>query len=190
MRMSAPFGRIVVFACAAAIWSCGDSRSPVSPSSLTPLTVPGESLRFDSLDDHEPAPDPGPAPMPDPEPTPAPDPGPVAAAVTISIVGSFGNNAFNPNPIQAAVGDMIVWKNSDREVHRIVLDDGTVVGEVAPGESSTPMPLTTPTVNYRCTIHPTMVGSINGEVVVDPPPSPGPPPPSPDPPPPDDYYGY
>jgi plastocyanin len=110
-----------------------------------------------------------------------PEPGPVPVALTISIVGSFGNNAFTPNPLQASVGDVIVWTNSDQTMHSIVLDDGTVIGNVAPGESSVPMPLISPTAAYHCTIHPTMVGSINGAAAPEPPPSP-------DPPPPGDYY--
>ena len=126
-----------------------------------------------------------------------PDPGPVPVALTVNIVGSFGNNAFTPNPIQASVGDMIVWMNRDKTMHRIVLDDGTVIGNVAPGESSLPMPLTSPTASYHCTIHPTMVGSINDAAAAPPttpdPSSPGPSPspspsPSPDPAPPGDYY--
>ena len=143
------------------MWSCGEGRSPVSPSSL----APNSSLTLRPLNDEHPAPEPGPVPV----------------ALTISIVGSFGNNAFTPNPIQASVGDMIVWTNSDRTMHSIVLDDGTVIGDVAPGESSMPTPLISPTATYHCTIHPTMVGSINGAAVPEPPPSPNPPPP-------DDYY--
>jgi hypothetical protein len=86
------------------------------------------------------------------------------------------------------VGDMIVWTNSDRTIHRIVLNDGTVVGDVAPGGSSMPLPLVSPTATYYCTIHPTMVGSINGAMAPEPPSSPSPPPPDDYPPPPDDYY--
>ena len=167
----------IVFVCAPAM-SCGQGRSPVSPSSLTPLTALSSSLRFRPLNDEHPA--------PDPEPVPTPDPRPVPVTRTISIVGSFGNNAFTPNPIQASVGDMIVWTNSDQTRHRIVLDDGTVIGDVAPGESSAPMTLISPTATYRCTIHPTMVGSINGAAAPEPPTSPSPSPPDDD----DDYYRY
>lgn len=170
--------------CAVAVTSiaaCGETR--MSPSSPTPLSVsagglrsPGDAL-FDYHEDPYPPPDPAPVPPSDP----APAPGPAPTALTISIVGSFGSNAFTPNPIQASVGAMIVWTNSDGTKHRIVLDDGTVIGDVLPGQSSVPMPLMSPTATYRCTIHPTMVGSINGEAAPEPPTSP-------DPPPPGDYY--
>jgi plastocyanin len=105
----------------------------------------------------------------------------------IGIVGSFGTNAFAPNPIQAAVGDLIVWTNNDLVPHIIVLDDGTMAGQVAPGQSTLPLPLTTPTATYRCTIHPTMVGTIGAELTTPTPPPPEPPePPSP----PGYYYDY
>ena len=60
------------------------------------------------------------------------------------------------------MGDMIVWQNTDLVLHRIVLDDGTVVGDVAPGTSTAPMPLASEVATYHCAIHPSMVGSING----------------------------
>ena len=83
-----------------------------------------------------------------------------------------------PNPLQASVGDMIVWNNSDKTLHHIVLDDGSDIGDVKPGESSAPMVLKSAAAKaYYCTIHSTMVGSINGESAPMPPPSaPGPPP--------------
>ena len=192
--------RIFAIACAAAMWSCGDSRSPVSPLSVAPLTAPSSKLTVRPLDEELPAPDPELVPPPDPVPAPDPNPAPAQVALTISIVGSFGTNAFTPNPIQASVGDMLVWTNSDRTMHHIVLDDGTVIGDVAPGESSVPVPLTSATATYYCTIHPTMVGSISGDAAPGPPTSTSPqppdgglPPPDFGPPPPDggyDYYRY
>jgi plastocyanin len=115
-------------------------------------------------------PDPAPTPGPDPVPDPTPAPAPVLTAVTISIVGSFGRSAFTPNPIQASVGDMIVWTNSDTTLHDIVLDGGTVIGNIAPGRSSVPMALATATATYHCRIHESMVGSINGAAAPEPPP--------------------
>ena len=171
MRSSVPLGRILALACAATMLSCGGEGPPLSPSSLTPVTVSGSNLQVGPLDAHEP-----PAPGPTPGPAPAP------ATVTINIVGSAGNLAFAPNPSQALMGDLIVWTNNDRSQHRIVLDDGTVIGDVAPGASTAPMPLTSATAAYHCIIHPSMVGSINGAAAPVPPPDYGPPP--------DDYYGY
>ena len=97
-----------------------------------------------------------------PSPTPA-TPAPAAPnSVTISIVGTSGSTAFSPNPVQATTGATLVWKNNTGSVHHLVMDDGSVVGDIAPGASSTPMPLRGGGGNYHCTNHPSMVGSING----------------------------
>jgi hypothetical protein len=148
----------LLLACAATLWSCSGSALPASPSSLTSLTAPGAGgARLRTLDD---------PPMP-----PAPDPKtpPTPMQVIIGIIGTVGSGAFLPNPIQANMGDMIVWQNNDTRTHHIVLDDGiTDLGEVMPGQSSAPMALTTPMANFHCTIHPTMIGSINGVVGPDP----------------------
>ena len=176
---------LLLLACAVTAWSCSGSATPSSPSALTPLTASGAGgARLRTLDDPPPpAPTPDPA-NPTPDPTnPPPDPNappPTPVQVIINIIGSVGNIAFMPNPIQANVGDMIVWMNSDTRLHHIVLDDGTDLGDVAPGQSSAPMALVTPTATFHCTIHPTMVGSINIDLA----------PPPYMPPPPDDYYGY
>jgi len=176
MRSSVRLGRIFALASAATMLSCGGEGPPLSPSSLTPVTAPGSNLQVRPLDNHEP-----PVPGPTPVPAPTPDPAPAPATVTINIVGPVGSLAFAPNPSQALMGDLIVWTNNDRSQHRIVLDDGTVVGDIAPGASTAPMPLTSATAAYHCIIHPSMVGSINGAAAPVPPPD--------YPPPPDDYYG-
>jgi len=94
---------------------------------------------------------------------------PPASTATIRIVGSSGNAAFTPNPIQTS-GNMIVWVNNTSVNHHIVLDDGSVVGDIAPGASSAPLQLKSASGNYRCTIHSTMIGSINGASAPAPPP--------------------
>jgi plastocyanin len=149
----------LLVACPAALWSCSNGSLPSSPSALNPLSAPaGTSSRLRTFD----------------EPTPM--------AVIIDIVSSFGATAFNPNPTMANVGDQIVFTNSDMVLHHLVMDDGTDLGDVAPGQSTAPTALMTPTASFHCTLHPTMVGSINMD----------PPPPVVDPyyPPSDDYYGY
>jgi len=89
------------------------------------------------------------------------------------------------------MGDLIVWTNADTVLHRLVLDDGTPfgtpVGDVAPGASTPPIPLTAATATYHCTIHPSMVGSITDPTAPAPPPPAAPPPDYG--PPPDDPYG-
>ncbi len=174
-------GSFLLVACAAILWSCSGSALPSSPSALTPLAAPGAGGgRVRPLDDPT-----TPAPMPEPTTPPTPVPPPTPMSVIIRIVGTLGLNAFDPNPIQAAVGDLIVWTNNDTRVHHIMFDDGTDVGEVAPGQSSTPIALTTPAAGFHCTIHPSMVGTVGDLAAI-----PAPQPPSYSPPLPDDYYGY
>jgi plastocyanin len=84
-----------------------------------------------------------------------------AGAVTVNIVGTAGSTAFSPNPVQAASGATMAWKNTTSVVHHIVMDDGTVIGDIAPGATVTST-LKGSGGNYHCTNHPTMVGSING----------------------------
>ena len=104
-------------------------------------------------------------------------------------MGSVGSGAFAPNPVQATVGNTVVWTNTDVTRHSIVLDDGTPVGDIAPGQSTAPMALMTATTAYHCKIHPSMVGSISDPSVAAPPPVYVPPPPY-DPPAYDPGYGY
>ena len=51
---------------------------------------------------------------------------------TITIVGQNGTQAFSPNPASLG-GRMVVFRNTDSIVHRVVLNDSTVdTGEIAP----------------------------------------------------------
>lgn len=195
---------------------CSEQRaaSPLSPSvlserssqdprqatgTLTPRRVDNDG---DGYDDGEPPspPDPGTEPPPDPGTVPPPNPDqpptdgvPAPVQLTITVVGSFGNGAFAPNPLQAAMGNTVVWVNNDFVVHDIVFDDGTPVGNLAPGQSSTPITLATETVvGFHCTFHPSMVGQVTSMPPAPPTdPSQGPPadPNAPPPPPPPDPYG-
>jgi len=152
MRMKLALPSLLI-ACVVTL-GCSGGHFPSSPSGLiSPSTASTNSGRLRVFDD---------PPMPMPTPM----------QVMINIVGSFGSTAFMPNPTTANVGDQIAFTNTDLVMHHIVLDDGTDLGEVQPGQSSAPVALTTPTATYHCTIHPTMVGSINGDVPQPPPPPP------------------
>ena len=101
--------------------------------------------------------------------------------LTVNITGSFGTGAFAPNPLQAATGNTIVWLNTDAINHDIVLDDGTPVGNLAPGQSSPPLAIVNPVTGYHCTFHPSMVGQITMAAPGEPPLDPGYGPPPADP---------
>jgi plastocyanin len=90
------------------------------------------------------------------------NPAPPASASTINIVGERGAQSFSPNPASVRQGEQFVWRNTDSVVHHIVLNDGSLdSGDIAPGAFSAALRLMTNGANYHCTIHPTMVGSIN-----------------------------
>jgi len=108
--------------------------------------------------------------------------------MTITIVGTTGPGAFAPNPLHASMGQAVVWTNQDARVHQIVLDDGTDVGAIEPGQSSAPMTVAAAAVSYRCTLHPSMVGKIQDPSVAAPTPMPSPDYPPPDYSPPDPGY--
>lgn len=92
--------------------------------------------------------------------------------VTVAIVSSTGNGAYKPNPVTANPGDTVTFRNNDTTTHHIVLDDGSAdLGTIAPGSTSSGVAVhSTSALNYHCTIHPSMVGSINGASAPTPPP--------------------
>ena len=99
---------------------------------------------------------------------PTPTPTPSANTVTVTIVGSSGNQAYQPNPVQVNTGDSVAFKNADATLHHIVMDDGSAdLGNIAPGSTAS-MTLKTSGGNYHCTIHTSMVGSINGKEAPEP----------------------
>jgi len=100
--------------------------------------------------------------------TPTPTPTPSANTVTVTIVSSSGNKAYSPNPVQVNMGDTLAFKNADVTTHHVVMDDGSAdLGNIAPGATNS-MTLKTAGGNFHCTIHPTMVGSVNGAVAPEP----------------------
>lgn len=94
--------------------------------------------------------------------------------VTIIVNGQAGSLSFSPNPASAG-GQMTVFRNNDRIVHRVVLNDGSIdTGEIAPGATSRTVQMPREGTNYHCAIHPSMIGSVNAESGQAPPPCVGP----------------
>jgi plastocyanin len=89
----------------------------------------------------------------------------------VSVVGSIGNTAYQPNPVQAGVGTTVMFRNNDVTAHRIVMDDGSSdLGDLAPGATSPGLTIRSgAALTFHCTIHPSMVGSINGATAPEPP---------------------
>ena len=133
----------LVLTVAVAMWACGGG-TPLSPSAVSPLTTAASGARIVALDEM-----------------------PVSAPVAVSIVGTGGTGSFYPNPLYAMLGDMLVWTNNDLVTHHLVLEDGTDLGDVVPGQSTAPVPLTTESTSYYCTLHPSMFGTINRELPIE-----------------------
>jgi plastocyanin len=146
---------------AAVISACGGGM-PLSPSGVAPTAGLAPSVPRDEAPIPAPAPEPVPEPLPEPLPEPVlPAPPAEGVPLIVSIVGSIGAFAFLPNPLTATVGDLLVWVNEDVRAHHIVLEDGTDLGPLMPGDSSVPVALAAESTGYFCLLHPSMVGSIN-----------------------------
>jgi plastocyanin len=92
-------------------------------------------------------------------PTPTPTPPPPSGVVTINVVSENGAQSFSPNPATLPAGQMVVWRNVDRDTHRVALNNGSLdTGNLGPGASSQPMSISAGA--YHCSIHPSMVGTI------------------------------
>jgi plastocyanin len=185
MKTNTFLGAALITALAVTALACGQRglSSPTGPSLASARSeadtqrsrTPGAARRIDADGDGYEDPDsgmpadPATVPMPNPDQIPLPEgvPAPAPVQLTINVVGLLGPLSFVPNPLQAAVGNLIVWTNNDLVQHDIVLDDGTPVGNLAPGQSSAPITLITETTNFHCTLHPSMTGQIT------PPPPPG-----------------
>lgn len=85
-----------------------------------------------------------------------------STTVTISIMGDRGNLSFSPNPATVPAGQMVIWRNTDTVVHRVILEGLVDTGNINPGASTQPLELGAVVKAYRCSLHPGMVGSLNG----------------------------
>jgi plastocyanin len=91
----------------------------------------------------------------------APSAPPQSGPLTIDIAENNGANSFYPSPTTVAGGQVIVWRNSDRDTHDVVFDDGSGgTGRLAPNTLSQPITLPPGTYPYHCSIHPTMTGTL------------------------------
>lgn len=69
--------------------------------------------------------------------------------------------AFTPREVQARPGDTIVWTNKDLFVHNVSADKGGMQsGELQTGQTWRYTVRAGPSIDYRCTLHPTMTARI------------------------------
>lgn len=86
-----------------------------------------------------------------------------SASVIVTIVGMNGNQSFNPNPATVPSGGTVAFRNADSITHHITQDGGGFdTGDIAPGATSSAVTPPSGAVSYHCSIHPTMVGGLNG----------------------------
>lgn len=103
------------------------------------------------------------SPTPVAQTTPTPTtPGSGPTTVTITITSNNGVQSFSPNPASIQNGQLVVWRNADTVTHRVVLNDGSLdTGDLPPGASSAAISWVAEAAQYHCSLHPTMVGSVN-----------------------------
>jgi plastocyanin len=73
------------------------------------------------------------------------------------------NIAFNPTSVNAKVGDTVKWTNNDSVAHNVTYVSGPqfTSSSTFAGGGTFSLKLTKPgTIQYRCTIHPGMNGTI------------------------------
>jgi plastocyanin len=95
--------------------------------------------------------------------TPAPT-APSAGPFTITVMRQNGAQSFSPNPASAG-GQMVVFRNADTIVHRVLLNDSSIdTGDIAPGATSGAIRMPDNGTNYHCALHPAMIGAVNPSV--------------------------
>jgi plastocyanin len=95
------------------------------------------------------------------------NPPPSADVQIVSGASTKGASAFNPNPFTVALGGAasvdVKWGNADGITHTVTADGASPLfnsGNVGPGKTFTFSFTAAGTYNFHCSIHPTMVGTI------------------------------
>lgn len=74
---------------------------------------------------------------------------------------SVDNDVFTPSSIKVATGTQVTWTwSQNAATHNVTLADGTGSGDKNAGDSFIKAFATAGTFSYRCTIHPSMTGSV------------------------------
>ena len=81
------------------------------------------------------------------------------AAGNVNRVKMADGLTFRPQTIRIARGDVVKWVNRDNVTHTSTSSSWDS-GRVAPGDSFRRRFRRAGTFNYRCTIHPTMTGTV------------------------------
>lgn len=86
---------------------------------------------------------------------------PTSGRTSIKFNISIANFAFNPKNTTIAIGNTVVWTNTDDVVHRVVADNGFFdSGNLTKGQTFTYAFPAPGIYAYHCAIHPSMTGTI------------------------------
>jgi plastocyanin len=88
---------------------------------------------------------------------------PDADVLIVSGAQGKGANAFDPNPftVSLAAGGVVKWGNDDGITHNVTADNVSFAsGSLGSGDTFSHTFTTVGAVAYHCSIHPTMVGTI------------------------------
>jgi plastocyanin len=85
-----------------------------------------------------------------------------AAKTSSAVAAQIKDMAFAPQDLKVKVGQTVTWKNNDEEAHTVTATSGATFdsGTVQPGSTFSWKATKAGTVQYMCTIHPSMVGTI------------------------------
>ena len=85
-------------------------------------------------------------------------------SATADVVITIAGMSFSPNTVAVQPGQTVAWKNTDGIAHTATADGGTFdTGAIASGATSQPIMISSSgALTYHCSIHPTMVGALNG----------------------------
>jgi len=87
------------------------------------------------------------------------------AGATAVVTVTIKDFKFSPQPVQAKVGDVIVWSNQDSAPHSATLDDGTCDTRAISSGAQAGLVFSAPgTYTYHCAIHPTQMKGYTIEV--------------------------
>lgn len=153
MRRLAPLLLVVLASALGAACSGGATPTPAG-GAATPPSTPATSVAPASATASSPAPSTAGA---------ACAAAPVDAVTNVTV--TIKDFAYDPEPVTAAVGDVITWKNDDSAPHSATLaDDSCGTAPIARGASGSLVFTAAGTYTYLCSIHPAQMKGFTIEV--------------------------
>jgi len=101
-----------------------------------------------------------------------------SASLAVSAAVSIDTFRFVPASVTVNVGDSVTWTNRDAAQHTATAPGVFDTGNLSQGQSRAIVMGTAGTFAYRCSIHPTMTGTVQVIGTAAPTPAPTPPPPA------------